>query len=159
MINSNNINIIKVNSKEQIKIIKSLFIEYSKELRFELDFQNFNNELEQLPGNYAEPEGVLLIAYYGNSVTGCVGLRQFEQDICEMKRLYVRQEFRGKGIGIKLSENVISEAKKIGYKKMRLDTISYMKEAIGIYKKIGFYEIEPYRHNPFSDAIFMELIL
>ncbi|OGU12944.1 MAG: hypothetical protein A2X61_09155 [Ignavibacteria bacterium GWB2_35_12] len=159
MLNNFPTNIIQVESVEQVNIVRSLFIEYSEELGFELDFQDFNKELEQLPGKYSAPDGLLLLAYYYDSIAGCVGLCRFEQDICEMKRLYIKPEFRGKGIGIKLSEAVIYEAKKIGYDKMRLDTISYMKEAIGIYRKLGFYEIRKYRHNPFSDAVFMELVL
>jgi len=159
MLKSHQINIIKAQTTEQIELIRYLFIDYSKELSFELDFQDFNQELEQLPGKYSEPEGLLLLAYYNDSVAGCVGLRRFEQGICEMKRLYVKQEFRGKGIGIKLSEAIILEAKKNEYKKMRLDTISNMKVAIGIYKKLGFYEIKTYRYNPIPDSVFMELII
>ncbi len=159
MISSYQIKIVNVETDEQVNIIRSLFIEYSQELGFELNFQDFKRELDQLPCKYSAPYGLLLLAYYNNSIAGCVGLCKFEQDICEMKRLYVKPDFRNEGIGKKLSLAVISGAKKIGYKRMRLDTISYMKEAIGIYQKLGFYEIQPYRYNPFADALFMELIL
>lgn len=156
---SNQINIVQAVSGKDFNIIRSLFSDYSKELGFELDFQDFKKELEQLEDMYSAPDGMLLIAYFNDSISGCVGLRKFDKEICEMKRLYVKSEFRGKGIGKKLSVTIISNAKIIGYKRMRLDTIMYMKEAIGIYKKLGFYEIESYRYNPIHDAVFLELIL
>lgn len=100
-----------------------------------------------------------MLAYYKENLAGCIALRQFQNDICEMKRLYVRSEFRGKKIGKALSIEIIQKAKEIGYKFMRLDTLPFMKEAITLYSDLGFKEIKPYRYNPFNGAKFFELKL
>jgi GNAT superfamily N-acetyltransferase len=134
-------------------------VEYANYLDIDLNFQNFDWELKHLPSSYATPKGDLLIAFVDNDLAGCVGLREFNSDICEMKRLYVRQEFRRKGIGLKLSKTVIDKAKKIGYKYMRLDTLPFMKEAIKLYLGLGFREIAPYRYNPIEKSKFFELEL
>lgn len=149
--------IIPVTSRKHIEIVRELFKEYADSLSFSLCFQDFDKELAELPGEYAPPDGRLLLAIYENKIAGCVALRKITDEICEMKRLYVRPEFRGRGIGRKLSVAIIEEAKKIGYKRMRLDTIPSMKEAINLYKSLGFKEIEPYRYNPIEGAMFMEL--
>ena len=109
-----------------------------------------------MPGDYAEPEGLILIAESEDKTAGCVALRKIDRETCEMKRLYVKPEFRGKKIGLLLAEKIIEEAKKIGYKKMRLDTTPQMKKAIQLYKSLGFKEIKPYRFNPIEGAIYME---
>jgi ribosomal protein S18 acetylase RimI-like enzyme len=151
--------IIRVERKENIEIVKKLFLEYASSLGFNLCFQNFDRELEDLPGDYSPPKGCLLLAIYDEKVVGCVALRPITDTICEMKRLYVKPEFRGKGIGRKLATEIIEEARKIGYKYMRLDTIPSMKEAISLYYSLGFKEIDPYRYNPIEGAMFMELKL
>ncbi|MBI5324048.1 MAG: GNAT family N-acetyltransferase [Ignavibacteriae bacterium] len=154
-----NIDIRKAESIEDMEIVRKLFENYSSELGFDLEFQDFNNELINLPGKYSAPEGCLLLARYSGQISGCVGLRKLDNDTCEMKRLYVKDEFRGISIGKNLALEIILEAKKIGYRKMRLDTLNTMYKAINIYKKIGFYEIKSYRFNPFNNAVFMELKL
>lgn len=153
------VTILEARTKKQISEAKSLFLEYAKSLNFDLCFQDFDKELDSLPGDYSPPEGRLLIVKQNNQVAGCVALRKFEDNICEMKRLYVRPEFRGFRLGRILAERIIEEAKSIGYKKMCLDTVPSMKEAIQLYKNLGFYEIKPYRFNPQPGAIFMELEL
>ena len=151
--------VIQAVKEKDYLIARELFMEYARSLGFDLCFQNFDKELAELPGEYAPPQGRLLLAAYADKVVGCVSLRQIDANICEMKRLYVRPEFRGKQIGRKLAIAVIDEARSIGYKRMRLDTLPSMKEAIELYESLGFKKIEAYRHNPLEGAVFMELLL
>lgn len=151
--------IVDADSPEYIAAAKELFTEYERSLPFGLDFQNFNDELAQLPGEYSRPEGRLLVALVEASSAGCVALRKIGTGVCEMKRLYVRSGFRGKGVGKRLAARIISDAKEIGYAKMRLDTVSSMVEAIALYRSFGFREIPQYRVNPLPDAMFFELEL
>ncbi|MBN1795247.1 MAG: GNAT family N-acetyltransferase [Sedimentisphaerales bacterium] len=151
--------IIPVETDEDLEIIRDLFVEYADSLDFDLCFQNFQEELANLPGNYAPPEGCLLLAKYKGQPAGCVALRKLSDDICEGKRLYVRPEFRGLEIGRKLTEAVIAEARKIGYSSMRGDTINTMTTALSLYESLGFKEIQPYYHNPIEGAVFLELKL
>lgn len=145
---------------EQIAQIKTLFLEYAESLGFSLCFQSFDEELAGLPGMYAPPEGRLLIAYLDGEAVGCAALHKLSDRICEMKRLYVRPSARGQGIGKKLSERIIREARLIGYRRMRLDTIAtQMQTAVALYRAQGFREIEPYRENPIPGALYMELDL
>ncbi len=153
------IEIRRAESDEDMAQIAKLFLEYAGALGFELSFQNFEAELAGLPGDYSPPGGCLLMAYAGKRLAGCVGLREFEKGICEMKRLYVRPAFRGGGIGRSLADSIIEEARKIGYLKMRLDTVPAMKEAIPLYLSLGFEPIAPYRENPIDGAVFLELAL
>jgi len=150
------IGIIKANKDERMGTIRKLFMEYAESLDFELCFQDFDKELEELPGDYAEPNGVILLAQSGGKTEGCAALRKIDDETCEMKRLFVRPRFRGRKIGRLLAERIIKEGKRIGYKKMRLDTTPQMKEAIQLYKSLGFREIKPYRFNPIEGAIYME---
>lgn len=131
-------------------------MEYAYSLEFNLGFQDFEEEIADMYGHYGPPGGCILLAFYSDKPAGCVALRNLEEGVCEMKRLYVKPEFRGSGIGKRLSEKIIEEAKRIGYEKMRLDTLASMKEAISIYRKLGFHDIEPYRYNPFNHAVFLE---
>lgn len=146
-------------SAEHLDAVKTLFMEYARSLEFSLGFQDFEEEISDMPGHYGPPDGCILLAFYDDVPVGCVGLRRLEEGVCEMKRLYVKPEFRGRGIGKYLSEMIIAEAKRIGYDKMRLDTLSSMTEANAIYGNLGFRDIEPYRYNPFEDAIFLEIDL
>jgi putative acetyltransferase len=125
-----------------------------------LCFQNFEQELAGLPGEYALPDGRLLLAEYEGQLAGCVALHKWQADICEMKRLYLRSSFRGKGLGRALAEAIIGDARSIGYRRMRLDTIEpIMKDAVEMYRKLGFREVAPYRPNPIAGAMYMELNL
>jgi putative acetyltransferase len=143
-----------------IEQTRALFLEYAESLGFSLCFQSFDEELKTLPGAYAAPSGRLLLAHYDRQPAGCVALRKFQENICEMKRLYVRPAYRGKRLGGILVERVIAEARAIGYERMWLDTIaSSMKDAVELYRKIGFKEIAPYRVNPIEGALYMELLL
>jgi ribosomal protein S18 acetylase RimI-like enzyme len=138
---------------------RRLFREYAADIRVDLCFQNFNEELASLPGKYAPPEGALLLAKEEDQIAGCVALRKLEGEVCEMKRLYVRPPFRGRGQGQALAIRVIDEARQIGYRTMRLDTLAWMKPAITLYEQLGFRRIEPYCYNPQTDAVYMELAL
>ena len=144
-------------SSEDIEIIRGLFREYEEWTETDLCFQGFEDELAKLPGKYAKPKGRLLIAEVEGNAAGCIALRPLADDICEMKRLFVREDFRGSGIGRSLIAEIIKQAEIIGYKKMRLDTIaSKMHAAVAIYRGFGFYEISPYYENPLEDVIYME---
>lgn len=143
-----------------IAVIRELFLEYASSLGFSLCFQGFDKELERLPGEYAQPDGRLFIAEFQGKVAGCIALKRIAPDTCEMKRLYVRDEFRGYKIGRVLAEQLIAEARVIGYKKMSLDTIEdKMKSAVALYRSLGFVSCQPYYHNPISGALYMELAL
>ncbi len=139
--------------------VQALFREYADSLGVDLCFQNFEKELADLPGDYAPPTGRLLVAVDDVRLAGCVALRRIDEQVCEMKRLYVRPAYRGTGLGRKLAETVITAARDIGYGKMRLDTLPSMKEAIKLYHSLGFAEIPSYRFNPVGEVKYMELAL
>ncbi len=149
--------IFEAKTERDITSVKILFEEYPKSLPFNFCFQNFEEEIANLPGKYGLPKGCLLLATYKGNPAGCVGLRELVGDVCEMKRLYVREEFRGLKIGRALANAVIERAKQMGYKRMRLDTA--MEVAKKLYLSMGFKEIEPYEYNPIKGAMFMELKL
>jgi ribosomal protein S18 acetylase RimI-like enzyme len=151
---------VEAESELQISAIRELFLEYAQSLGFSLCFQGFDKELAGLPGDYAPPRGRLTLAITNGKPAGCVALHPLSSEICEMKRLYVRSEFRGKGIGRALTERVIADARRIGYQRLRLDTVEpKMKTAVAMYRKLGFREIAPYRTNPIEGALYMELAL
>ena len=144
----------------EIQQARELFKEYEAGLGISLCFQNFDQELANLPGDYAPPQGRLLLAREFDQVMGCIALRPLGPTTCEMKRLFVRPEYRDRGLGRILVEAIIEEARKIGYTHMRLDTIAdRMDRAVALYKSIGFVEIPPYRNNPVDSATFLELDL
>jgi putative acetyltransferase len=154
------VELIQATLPEHIEEARSLFLEYGSSLSFSLCFQSFDEELKSLPGAYGPPSGRLLLARSSGHAAGCVALRKLEAGICEMKRLYVRPADRGSGLGRLLVERIIAEARIIGYERMRLDTIeSAMKDAIALYRRMGFEEIAPYSAIPIEDALWMELRL
>jgi GNAT superfamily N-acetyltransferase len=152
--------LVQATSAEQVEEARRLFIEYAAGLGISLCFQNFDQELADLPGDYAPPSGRLLLAIDGEQTAGCVGLRKIGEGVCEMKRLFVRPEFRSRGLGRELIETIIEEARRLNYARMRLDTLPWkMERAIAAYRASGFVEIEPYYNNPIEGALFMELVL
>ena len=147
-------------SQAQIAQARELFLEYAQSLGFSLCFQNFDKELAELPGDYTPPGGRLLLAEFNGELAGCVALHKFAPGTCEIKRLYLRPKFRGRGLGRVLAETIITEARKLGYTSMRLDTVGpVMKEAVEMYRRLGFREIAPYRANPMPGTLYMELML
>lgn len=136
-------------------LVRSLFREYADSLGVDLSFQELEAELAALPGGY----DVLLVARLDGEALGCVGVRPQEGDACELKRLYVRPNGRGLGLGRRLTLEAIARARALGYMRMRLDTLPEMHTAQALYRKLGFVEIEPYRHNPIEGSRFMELDL
>jgi len=133
--------------------------DYIHWLNMDLSFQDIDKELSDLPSIYGPPKGLFLLAWDENELAGGVGLRMLEPGVCEMKRLYVYDHFKNKGVGRSLCTALIREARNLGYKKMRLDTLGRMKSAIGLYRSLGFKEIEAYRFNPNPTTKYMELSL
>jgi len=159
-------------TQETIYQASVLFRQYAAALAVDLSFQNFDTELATLPGEYAPPEGTLLLAFVGEmpssaashsssspQAAGCVALRKIDEHLCEMKRLYVRSQYRGRGVGRALALAVMDIARTIGYRSMRLDTLPQMGEAQSLYSSLGFHEIPPYRYNPVPGARFLEIAL
>ena len=152
--------IVPVGRADQIDHVRTLFREYAASLGFSLCFQSFDAELAALPGEYAPPDGRLLLGLCDRAPAGCVALRKLQDGICEMKRLYVRPPFRGRGLGRDLVLTLIEEARLSLYAKMRLDTIAAsMTEAVSLYRSLGFREIPPYFRHPIPGAIYLELDL
>jgi ribosomal protein S18 acetylase RimI-like enzyme len=144
----------------QITQARELFLEYAQSLGFSLCFQNFDKELAGLPGDYAPPDGRLLLAEHEGQLSGCAALHRLDATSGEMKRLYVRPGFRGLRLGRTLAERILTEAASIGFRRIRLDTVQgKMDDAIALYRRLGFREIEPYRQNPIAGALYMELEL
>jgi carbonic anhydrase len=152
--------LIVAKSEEEVEQARALFEEYAAWLGFSLCFQNFDKELAELPGDYAPPAGRLLLAMENDQIAGCVALRKIGDGIGEMKRLYVRPEFRGKGLGRTLTQTIIQAARDLDYQRLRLDTLpGRMDQAIAMYRSLGFKDIERYYNNPYEAAAFMELSL
>jgi GNAT superfamily N-acetyltransferase len=144
---------------EQIALSRTLFEEYADSLSIDLSFQGFAAELAGLPGVYAPPRGRLLLALAGRDASGCVALRPLGDGVCEMKRLFVRSGFRGQGIGKLLAERIVQEARAIGYRTMRLDTLPSMHTAIRLYEGIGFVRCAAYYETPLTHTVFLEFYL
>jgi ribosomal protein S18 acetylase RimI-like enzyme len=153
------VKIISARTEEHYQYARELFVQYADSLGFDLEFQGFSRELATLPGVYAPPEGCILLADDSGQIAGCVALRPLEDKICEMKRLFVRSDYRGRGMGRMLACSVIDRAREKGYEKMRLDTIATMKEARTLYYSLEFRNIKAYRFNPLDDPSYMELDL
>lgn len=139
--------------------VKTLFQEYTSSLGLDLSYQNYAQEYAGLPGKYAGPDGRLYIAYVDGIAAGCIGLRKLDPQRAEMKRLYVRTQFRGLQIGRMLAEQVIQDAKAIGYRSILLDTLFTMESARGLYLRLGFIETAPYYQTPVKDTCFLCLSL
>lgn len=146
--------------------VKLLFSEYTDMLiagdstfKEYLEIQNYDEELEHLESKYGEPWGRLYLVYYDNELAGCIGLRKIDEKNCEMKRLYVRNKFRGRHIGDILVKRIIEEARNIGYSQMLLDTLPFLRSAIRLYKKYSFVECECYNNSPMETSIYMKLEL
>jgi ribosomal protein S18 acetylase RimI-like enzyme len=147
-------------SAEDIIQVQSLFREYADSLEYDLCFQSFEQELAGLPGAYAPRGGVILLAMEEDRVAGCIALRpQSPPFVAEMKRLYVRPQFRRGGTGRALVSHLLQYALSQGYTSIRLDTLPVMTQAIAMYRSLGFREIAPYTHNPVPGALFLELSL
>jgi ribosomal protein S18 acetylase RimI-like enzyme len=143
----------------EVPVMRELFSEYGRSLGIDLSFQDFDQELATLPGKYAPPDGAVIIARLGAAACGCVALRRIDQATCEMKRLYVRPDARGLGVGAELVRLIVDRAKSRGYRAMRLDTLPSMKSAIALYASFGFREIPAYTFNPIHGAVYMEKLL
>jgi ribosomal protein S18 acetylase RimI-like enzyme len=142
--------------KDDLTTVRALLLEYEASLGVSLNFQNFDEEVAELPGAYAAPGGALLLAAGG---AGCVALRRIDDETCELKRLYVRPFARGSGLGRQLTLAALDRARKLGYHSVRLDTLPGMERAQALYRELGFREIPPYRANPVAGARFLELTL
>lgn len=147
-------------SEDDISAVRELFREYEAWLGLDLCFQGFEEELASLPGKYAEPDGRLYLARVDGKPTGCAALRRLDNETCEIKRLYLRPSARGLGLGKRLVERLIDDARLIGYRRIRLDTFPpKMAKAVGLYESHGFRAIPPYYDNPHAETLFMELNL
>jgi len=149
----------RAQTPDQIDEVRRLFREYERFLDVDLCFQSFEEELAGLPGKYGPPDGVLLMAADVQRIAGCVALRKVEDGVCEMKRLYLRPQYRGRGLGRLLAERILSEASALGYGVMRLDTLDKLKEAMGLYESLGFRRRESYYDNPLPGVVYWELDL
>lgn len=149
--------------KEEVKALfqeyTDMLIECDKDFKEYLNKQNYDDELEHPESKYGLPYGRLYLAFCDNELAGCIALRNIDNVNCEMKRLYVRTDFRGKNIGRILIKKIIEDATSIGYKHILLDTFPFLKTAINLYKNLGFYEIESYNNNPMDNLIYLKFDL
>ena len=154
------VKIIEVGNAPDIAAAKQLVRDYVAWLGIDLSHQNFEAEMEAFPGEYVPPSGALLLAKVNGMPAGVVGLRPLLDDgICEMKRLWVAPDFNGMGLGRLLCEHFMAVGRRLGYSRVRLDTVARAEAANHLYKALGFKEIEPYCFNPQPDALFFERTL
>ena len=157
---TSNIRIVEPRSVEELDAVRAIFQEYADSLGVDLCFQAFDSELADLPGEYAEPRGALMLAHVDGALAGCCALRPLDSvdypNACEMKRLYVRKAFRGFGLGRQLAEAALDAARKAGYASVLLDTLDDMESARALYEELGFEEIPPYYHNPIAGAHYLK---
>lgn len=137
----------------------NMLIEGDSAFKGYLELQNYEEELAHLEVKYGLPDGRLYLAYWDHELAGCIGLRKLDEENCEMKRLYVRKQFRGRHIGGILTQKIIEDAREIGYSHMLLDTLPFLKSAVQMYKRFGFYEIDSYNNSPMKTLIYMKLDL
>jgi len=149
--------LIQATTDEQIEAARELFKEYASGLAIDMCFQSFDHELQTLPGKYATPDGRLLLAYAENELAGCIALRKLDDRTCEMKRLFLRPGFRGRGYGRRMINDLVEQARMSGYVRMRLDTLpGKMDAAISLYRELGFEDIPAYYDNPLEGAVYLE---
>ena len=146
-------------SASDLESVRTLFREYADSLGVNLDYQGFEEEVRDLPGKYAPPSGTLVLAFNDDELVGCVGVRPIDDEIAEMKRLYVRPTGRGLGLGRTLAEAAIRFATVTGYSRMRLDTLPQMDRAQDLYRSLGFMPIDAYRYSAVPGTVFLELVL
>lgn len=150
----------RVETEADLDAARRLFREYVDALEFDLDFQDFEREMEALPGPYARPLGAILLAEVEGDAVGIVAVQPLDEEgVCEMKRLYVNPEHRGQGLGRALAEQIVSVARDLGYRTMRLDTVASMVPARTLYRSLGFKERSAYYHNPLDGVVYMERAL
>lgn len=143
----------------EIEAVRQLFLEYQDDIGIDLCFQNFREEVETLPGSYSRPAGRLLLAADGAGIVGCIGLRPLPGSDCEMKRLYVRPQVRGRAVGRLLATSLLDEARNAGYRRVLLDTLPSMQAARALYRTLGFTEVAPYCQNPIAGVLYYGLAL
>ncbi|HEU4387699.1 MAG TPA: GNAT family N-acetyltransferase [Blastocatellia bacterium] len=153
------LSILQAETEDDVATVRDLFREYQRWVNIDLGFQDFESEVANLPGPYAAPAGRLLLAKLGGAAVGCIALQPRNKDECEMKRLYVRAESQGKGVGRQLVDHLISEARRLGYRRIVLDTLPVMATAQRMYESLGFKEIQAYRYNPVPGARYLALDL
>ena len=143
-------------SKQDFKLAEKLFKSYEKSLDFKIDFQGFQEELENINKIYAPPAGSIILAFHLDQPVGCIAVRKLEKEIGELKRMYVLPSYRKMNIGSKLLKLILEKSTELNYKKVRLDTLKRMNSAVKLYLSFGFYEIKSYRYNPMEDVLYME---
>jgi putative acetyltransferase len=157
--NIDQIQICQPKTDEEYELVKEIFIEYQQYLAVDLCFQNFETELANIKTVYAEPKGTIIIAKDGGNLAGCIAFKPIETNICEMKRLYVKPQYRALGLGRILTEKLIAKAITQQYVTMKLDTLTTLTEAVKLYKSLGFVETKPYVYNPLNNVLYFEKTL
>ncbi len=155
----NSVEFVTVERGSNLESVKTLFEEYANSLGVDLSFQGFQDELKNLPGDYVKPGGSIILAKVEGLPAGCVAMKKIDSNICEMKRLYLREQYKGFGLGKDLALKIIERARELGYSYMRLDTLPTMDKAQKLYKALGFYDIDAYVFNPIEGTRFLELKL